>query len=110
MARSENSPKDLAYYAKQRAKYEKHLHGNEFIKIPEVLDTVNSRIISLLNSDVKSREVIGFNRNTMEILKSLYFAPNVLARKVQYDVRPPPRSTRTAVVVAAPKKLLTGRR
>lgn len=74
--------KDSAYYEQQREKYEKYLNGNEFLTIPEALDSLNARIISLLTSDVKSWKLIGVSRETMEeILKSLNIALKVLARR-----------------------------
>lgn len=50
--------------------------------IPEALDAVNSRIITLLTSNVKSLKLIGVSRETVEeTLKKLNIAPKVLARR-----------------------------
>lgn len=69
------------YYEEQRVKYEKYLHGNEFLTIPEVLEAVNAEVISLLTTDVKSRQLIGVSRENMkEVLKSLKIMPKMLAR------------------------------
>lgn len=50
----------------------KTVSGNGFLTIPEALDTVNTRTISQLKTDVKSQKLIGISRETMkEALKIL---------------------------------------
>lgn len=65
----ENRPKKkgVAYYNEQKEKYEKYVKGIEFFTIPEALDAVNGRIISLLTFDVKSRKLIVISREMMEL-------------------------------------------
>lgn len=47
--------KDVAYYVAQRGKFEDSFKENEFLTIPEALEAVNIRRVSLLTSDVKTR-------------------------------------------------------
>lgn len=57
-------------------KYEEFLNGNEFLMIQEALDAVNTKTISLLTTGVKSRNLLGASRETMEeALKSLKIEP-----------------------------------
>lgn len=73
---------DTAYYVAQRGKFEESFKGNEFLTIPEALKAVNTRIISLLTSNIKTRKLIGVSRENMEdALKTLHIIPKVLARK-----------------------------
>lgn len=65
--------KDAAYYAGLKSKYEELIKGNEFLTIPEALNTVNTRTIFLLTTDVKSLKLIGVSRE--EALKTLIIAP-----------------------------------
>lgn len=58
------------------------MRGNEFLTIPEALDAVNTRTISLLTTDVKSRKLIWVSRETMdETLKGLKIDPKILDRR-----------------------------
>lgn len=71
------------YYEEQRVKYEKYIKGNEFVTIPEALYAINTRTISLLTTDIKSRKLIGVSREAMEeAAKSLRIAPKILARRI----------------------------
>lgn len=52
---------------------------NEFLNIPEALDAVSTRTISLLTSDMKTRKLIGVSRESMEeALKALNISLKVL--------------------------------
>lgn len=74
--------KDAAYYAGLKTKYEEYVMGTDFITIPEALNAVMTRKISLLTSEVKSRKLIGVSREMMEeALKTLNVAPRMLARR-----------------------------
>lgn len=80
----ENRPKmkDVAYYIAQRGKFEESFKGNEFLTISESLEAVNTHIISLLTSDIKTWKLIGVSRENMEdALKTLHINPKVLARR-----------------------------
>lgn len=72
--------KDAAYYASQRSTFEESFKANKFVTIAEALEAVNSRIVSLLTSDVKSCKLIGISRKTMEDV--LKINPKVLARRM----------------------------
>lgn len=57
------------------------MRENEFLTIPDMLSTVNTRTISLL-TNVKSRKLSGISRKTTkEDLKSLKIVPKVWARR-----------------------------
>lgn len=65
------------------------MRENEFLTIPDVLSTVNTRTISLLTTNVKSRKLSGISRKTTkEDLKSLKIIPKVWARRsnAQWDI------------------------
>lgn len=47
-------------------KYAEYTRGNEFITIPEALNAVHTRTISLLTTNVKSRKLIGVIRESIE--------------------------------------------
>lgn len=65
-----------------REKIEETFEGNKFLTFPEALEAVNTRIVSLQTNDVKSRELIGVSKETMEeALKTLNISPKVLARR-----------------------------
>lgn len=75
---AKNRPKTkyAAYYVADSFKV------NEFLTIPEALEAVNIRILSLLTSDVKTRKLIEVNRENMEdALKTLHISSKVLARR-----------------------------
>lgn len=77
-----NRRKKMRLTTPNKEKYEEFIKGNEFITTPEALDAVNTRTISLLTHDVKSRKSIGVSRETMkEALKSLSIGLKVLARR-----------------------------
>lgn len=83
MAWSEKRPKkkNVAYYAAQRTKYVEYVE-NEFLAIPETLNVVNTRTISLLTTDGKIWKFNGVSRETMEqALNCLKIGPKMLARK-----------------------------
>lgn len=74
--------KDANFYEEQRKTFEGTFKENEFLTIPEALEAVNTRLIALLTSDVKSRKLTGVSRETMvEVLKTLKIYPKVLARR-----------------------------
>lgn len=60
------------YYKGLKEQYGKIVTENELLPVPSFLDEVNTKPISLLTTDVKSRKFIGVNReSTEEALKSL---------------------------------------
>lgn len=62
-------------------KYEKYIKGNKFLTIPNTQNTINTRIIFLLTTDIKSWKLIGVNMETMEeTLKILSIAPIILPK------------------------------
>lgn len=62
-------------------KYASCNKGNEFHRIPEALEAVTTRTISLLTTDVKTQRINGVSRDTMEEAhKSLQIQPKVLAK------------------------------
>lgn len=80
---------------KIRVKFEKYLQGNEFLTIPESLEAVNAKVISLLTTDIKGLRLMGVSRESMEeALKSLRIMPKVMlsmvkwTRLVQSEVKP----------------------
>lgn len=69
--------KDAAYVTNTRTT----LESNELLTIPEALNTVISKPISLLTTDVKTHKLIGVSREVMEkALKCLKTAPKILAK------------------------------
>lgn len=40
--------------------------GNEFLTLPETLEVVTTKTISVLTTDVKTRRLINVNKDTME--------------------------------------------
>lgn len=73
------SKKDAEYYEELRKKYEEFTKGNEILTIKEAFDTINIK-----TADIKSRNLIGVSRETMEeALKSLNITPKILARRTR---------------------------
>lgn len=63
------------YYTSLKEHYEKIISENEILSVPSLLQSVNTKTISLLTIDVKSRKLIGVNREIMKAtLKSLNIA------------------------------------
>lgn len=58
--------KDAGFYTQLQAKYESFTKGNEYLTIPEALDVVATRTISLMTTDVKTRKLTGVSRETIE--------------------------------------------
>lgn len=58
--------KGPAYYNQLKEKYKKFVSGNELLLMPSILETVNTRTISLLTTDIKTHKLIGVNREIME--------------------------------------------
>lgn len=74
--------KGAAYYVDQRGNFEDSFKGNEFLTLTQSLEDINTRIVSLLTSYVKTRKLIGVrNENMEETLKTLRISPKVLARR-----------------------------
>lgn len=62
--------------------YKDCINGKELLTIPEALNTVTSRTISLLPTDIKTRKLIGVIRVVMEeALKIIKKAPKILAKR-----------------------------
>lgn len=73
---TKRSPED---YVALREKYAPYTKGNEFLTIPEALDSVTTRTISL-TTDMVTRRLIGVGTETMdETLKSLQIRSKILA-------------------------------
>lgn len=65
---------------RHESQYENFVSDNELIPMPSLLETVNTKIISLLTTDIKSSKLIGVSREIMEdALKSLNIGTKVLA-------------------------------
>lgn len=70
------------YYKGLKEKYEHFINGNELLLVPLLIDTVNTRTIPLLRTDVKTRKLIGVDRVIMEeALKSLRIVAKILERR-----------------------------
>lgn len=73
------SPKGPEYYKGLEEKYENFIDGNERLTVTELMETVNTRTISLLTTSIK---LTGVNREIMEeALKSLKIGSKILARR-----------------------------
>lgn len=69
---------DAKYYKALKDKYDDYIKGNELLTIPEAIDAVKSRMISLLTTNMGTQRVIGVSRERMEeALKSLQIGPNM---------------------------------
>lgn len=74
--------KGLDYYNSLREECGKFISSNELIAVPSVVETINTRTISLLATDLKTRKLIGVSRDVMEeFLKSLNIGANELAHR-----------------------------
>lgn len=51
--------KGAAYYKQMKEDYRDFIQGNELLTIPEALNAVTRRTISLLTSDIKTRKFVG---------------------------------------------------
>lgn len=72
---------DAAYFERIQHEYEDSMKGNKFLNIPEALNVVMTRTISLLTMDVKTYELIGVSREVIEeALKSFKIALKILAK------------------------------
>ena len=49
-------------------KYAKYLKGNEILPIPEIVEKLTPRILSLVISDLKTKRLVGLNKETFEEL------------------------------------------
>ena len=49
-------------------KYTKHFKGNEILPIPEIVEKLKPRILSLVISDLKTKRLVGLNKETFEEL------------------------------------------
>lgn len=64
------------------SQYENFVSDNELIPVPSLLETVNTKIISLLTTNIKSSKLIGSSREIMEdALKCLNIGTKVLTRR-----------------------------
>lgn len=50
----------------QKEQYEKIISDNEILLVPSLFEAINTRTISLLTTNIKSRKLIGVNRETMK--------------------------------------------
>ena len=58
-----------ADYEKDRVgKYAKYFNGNEILPIPEIADKIIPRVLSLVVSDLKTKRLVGLNKDTFEEL------------------------------------------
>lgn len=68
------------YHKGLTGQLENFVSGNKLLPVPSLLETVNTRTISLLTTDIKTRKFLGFNREiTEEVLKCLKIEVEVLA-------------------------------
>lgn len=77
-------------YVAIKEKYEVYTKGNEFLTIPEALEAVSVRIISLLTADVVTHRLINVSRDTMnEALNCLQVFSKILTRgsSVMWDIQ-----------------------
>lgn len=64
------------YYSGLKEKFKPYITWNKLLSVPSLLVGVNTKTISLLTTDVKTRRLIGGNRETMEeVLKTLKLMP-----------------------------------
>lgn len=76
------APQNTNYYAQLQSKYNEYLRSDEFLTITEALDAVNSKTISLLTTDVRTRRLIFVSRETMEEdQKNLKIEAELLSRR-----------------------------
>ena len=58
-----------ADYEKDRVgKYAKYFNGNEILPIPEIADKIIPRVLSLVVSDLKTKRLVGLNKDSFEEL------------------------------------------
>ena len=58
-----------ADYEKDRVgKYAKYFNGNEILPIPEIVDKIIPRVLSLVVSDLKTKRLVGLNKDSFEEL------------------------------------------
>lgn len=64
--------KGSEYYLEVSKKYQDFIAGNELLIIPSALEAITRRTIPLLTSDVKTRKLVGVNREGLkEVLKKI---------------------------------------
>lgn len=74
--------RNLDDYIALLEKYSPYTNGNKFLTILQALESVTTRNISLLTTNVSTWQLVGISRDTMkEVLKSLQIQPKVLTRK-----------------------------
>ena len=49
-------------------KYAKYFKGNEILPIPEIVEKLTPRILSLVISDLKTKRLVGLKKETLEVL------------------------------------------
>ena len=58
-----------ADYEKDRVgKYAKYFNGNEILPIPEIVEKITPRVLSLVVSDLKTKRLVGLNEDIFEEL------------------------------------------
>ena len=56
-------------YEKDRVgRYAKYFKGNEILPIPEIVEKISPRVLSLVVSDIKTKRLVGLNKDTFEEL------------------------------------------
>ena len=56
-------------YEKDRVgRYAKYFKGNEILPIPEIVEKITPRVLSLVVSDIKTKRLVGLNKDTFEEL------------------------------------------
>ena len=64
-----NQPRGLVDYERDRVgKYAKYFNGNEILPIPEIVQQLEPRILSLVISDIKTKKLVGLKKETFEEL------------------------------------------
>ena len=49
-------------------RYAKYFKGNEILPIPEIVEKISPRVLSLVVSDIKTKRLVGLNKDTFEEL------------------------------------------
>ena len=64
-----SQPRGTADYEKDRVeKYAQYFKGNEILPIPELVQQLEPRILSLVISDIKTKKLVGVKKETFEEL------------------------------------------
>ena len=56
------------YEKDQVGRYAKYFKSNEILPIPEIVEKISPRVLSLVVSDIKTKRLVGLNKDTFEKL------------------------------------------